>query len=252
MNVTLELQKNEARAPSVDLLYWAMMLSACSMGEAIADFMSHGPLGLGYGWASVVLMTGVIAALFAERAAKSKSQARYWIAIVIMSTAGTTLADFLSRTLKLGYFWGTALLAALFAATFFLWRRSLHPAADLEKQKKAVPKTDSRYWAAIMVASTLGTTLGDSLTNGTKLGFGGGSAILLSLLGVVLFLESRARAENEARYWTALVLTSTVGATSGDYITKEEGLNLGYYWGIGAVLLLFVDIFIFARSRRAR
>jgi uncharacterized membrane-anchored protein len=61
---------------------------------------------------------------------------------------------------------------------------------------------------------------------------------------VVLLVEARAEVDNEARYWTALVLASTIGATTGDYLTKEEGLNLGYFWGNGLLIAVFVVIAI--------
>jgi uncharacterized membrane-anchored protein len=234
------------------------------MGETMADLLSHGPLGLGYGWASLLLGTLVIIALLLERAANAPNEARYWTTIVIMATAGTTMADFISRTLQFGYLWGTIFLAVLFIGTFVIWRkprarshRAKHlasplPHIDIAPARRTLPATDARYWTAIMVASTLGTTMGDALTNGTKLGFGGGSIVLLSLLICVLIIEYRAHASNEARYWTALVLASTIGATSGDYLSKEEGLNFGYFWGNAMLIVLFVGIIMIGRHRTRR
>lgn len=239
---------------AVDSYYWAMMLSACCMGETVADFLSYGPLHLGYARASILLVAMVCATLWAEQQAPNPNEARYWTVIVIMSTAGTTMADFISRTLDWGYLWGTLFLAGLFAATLLVWHRRTQPSdllpdLDLEEHRKSLVETDARYWTAIMVASTLGTTLGDSLTNGMYLGFGGGSLLLLSFLAIILFAEYRAKAPNEARYWMALVSASTIGATSGDYLTKDEGLNLGYGWGIGSLVVLFVAISVIGLRR---
>ena len=165
---------------TTDLRYWAMILSGCTMGETAADFLSHGPMHLGYGLASVILVAFVFAALYAEFRAKVPNEGRYWTAIIIMSTAGTTLADFLSRTLELGYFWSTVMLVVLFVISLVIRRKgrpaheSLLPHVDItassagalphieiSQSAKALPQTDVRYWTAIMVASTLGTTLGD-------------------------------------------------------------------------------------------
>ena len=185
-----------------------------------------------------------------------------------MATAGTTMADFLSRTLELGYIKGTSILVVAFGVTFLVWRHgpaplaedSLLPHVDIAHERdparpgglptrgprrapgQRLPPTDGRYWAAIMVASTLGTTAGDALTNGTELGFGGGALLLGGILMLVLFVESHAKAPNEARYWTALILCSTIGATAGDFITHEEGLDWGYYWGSLFVIGLFLVI----------
>ncbi len=246
----------------MDLFYWAMILAACSMGEAVADFLSHGPMNLGYALATLILMVLVVTTLYLERSAKVPNVKRYWTTVIAMSTAGTTLADYFSRTLKMGYFWSTAMLFVAFFLTLMFWKRgtlrsdSLLPHVDihaakstsglphvsLENATNALPKTDNRYWAAIMVASTLGTTLGDALSNGTKLGFGGGTLLLSGLLTAVLILEYRAKLSNEFRYWSALILASTIGATSGDYVTKAEGLDLGYYKGIGGIILVFLIV----------
>lgn len=88
-----------------DLLYWITILSACTMGETAGDYLSFG-LELGYGWASILLSALLVLALVIDRYAKGQTEARYWTTIVIMSTTGTAFADFITRTMKLGYGWG--------------------------------------------------------------------------------------------------------------------------------------------------
>jgi uncharacterized membrane-anchored protein len=51
-----------------------------------------------------------------------------------------------------------------------------------------LPAVDGRYWAAIVVASVLGTSFGDFVSNTLMLGFGGaaltvGKMALISALG---------------------------------------------------------------------
>jgi uncharacterized membrane-anchored protein len=236
-------------------LYWVTILAACTMGETAADFLSHGPLGLGYAVASLILGSLVVVALVLEQRATVPSAARYWTTIIVMATAGTTIADYLSRSLALGYALTSCGLLASFLATILIARPALPEAVLGERALDGAPRTavatDVRYWAAIMVASTLGTTLGDYLSNGTALGFGGSAALLGLLLASVLALDSRARRHSSARYWSALVLASTIGATTGDYLTKQEGLDLGYYRGNGLLIVLFVAIATIGQRRRA-
>ncbi len=252
------------RATKTDLLYWITILSACTMGETAADFLSHGPLGLGYALASVILGSLVVGALFLERLARVPNALRYWTTIIIMATAGTTMADWLSRTLELGYFRSSALLGTLFVAILLAGRNgrlsprraelasSVLPHIEIEQPLRRVPTTDARYWAAIMAASTLGTTLGDYFSDGVELGFGTSSLVLFALLAMVLAVELRARMPNEARYWTALIIASTIGATSGDFVTKDEGLDLGYFWGNGLIIGVFVCIAVARRLMAQR
>jgi uncharacterized membrane-anchored protein len=256
-------------APTTDARYWATILIACTMGETAGDFVSHG-LNLGYGLGSIALVSLFAIVMVLELRAAVPNEARYWTAIVITSTTGTTLADFVTRSLKLGYGGGTALLLAILGAVFFFWRRraprasaaalphveitpgapaAVLPHVDLDKPKKSGPSTDARYWAAIFIVSTIGTTLGDFVADGLGVGTGRGSLLLAAILAVVLVLELRARVANEARYWSAIVLTSTIGATSGDYLTKDDGLNLGFGVGSAIMAVAFVAVLLVGRRR---
>ena len=145
----------EPSARRTDARYWLLILSGCTMGETGADLLSHGPLGLGYVVASILLGALVVAALVVEWLAKRPSEGRYWTTIVVMSTAGTTLADALTRTLDLGYFRGSALLMALFLGVLTVGAVA-RARADRGKPPapRAVPRIDGWYWAAVMVAST--------------------------------------------------------------------------------------------------
>ena len=242
-----------------DVLYWVTILSACTMGETAGDFLSFG-LNLGYGWSSVILISILVFALVLEALAKVQNEARYWTTIVIMSTTGTAMADFLTRTLKLGYGGGSALLTAIFAIIYFIGRRknkkhthlseSVLPHIEINNRTKGLPETDALYWAAILVASTFGTTMGDFVSDVLNFGFGMGSIFLGSLLVFVLFFEFRAKVPNKPRYWSALVITSTIGATLGDYLTKEDALNLGYGRGMAILVGVFALIYLIGRSRK--
>ena len=254
---------------STKAIYWATILSACTMGETAGDFLSFG-LKFGYGWASCTLVVLLVIALVAEARAKVPNEARYWTTIVIMSTTGTAFADFITRTLKLGYGRGSAFLTALFAVIYLLERlfkktgllntsqakasvlphihidatsKSVLPQININPHTRILPATDAFYWAAILVASTFGTTMGDFVSDVLGFGFGRGSLFLGSLLAIVLFVEFRSKVSNKPRYWTALVITSTMGATTGDFLTKPDALNLGYGWGAAVLIAVFSAIF---------
>jgi uncharacterized membrane-anchored protein len=48
----------------------------------------------------------------------------YWIVILSTSTAGTTMSDFMDRTLGLGYASGSLILISLLITIFAVWRLS--------------------------------------------------------------------------------------------------------------------------------
>lgn len=231
------------------VLYWATILAACTMGETAGDYLSFG-MGLGYGLSAIILFALLVIVLIIEAKAKSPNEYRYWATVIVMSTTGTALADFITRTLELGYTWGSALLITLFILIYFAERfyksgrrsrsaageQSVFDTLDRDIKTAGVPSTDSFYWISILVASTFGTTMGDFTSDVLGLGFGGGALFLGVLLLVVLIIGYRAKSATVALYWTSLVIASTIGATTGDYLTKPDALDLGY--GLGSLILL--------------
>ncbi len=255
--------------PSTNARYWATIVSACCIGETLGDFISRG-LKLGYGLGSIGLFVLFALVLFVELRAHVKNEMRYWTAVVITSTTGTTLADFTSRSLKLGYAVASALLIVLLAGLFYTAHRTapkpsakppllpeidldaprvggkdgILPRVDIEAPTRSTLLADAVYWLLILVVSTFGTTMGDFVSDGLELGPGKASLILGGLLVVVLVVELLAKTPNQIRYWTAIVITSTVGATFGDFLTKDDGLKLGYGPGTAVLLTVFLVILI--------
>ncbi|MBD0369901.1 MAG: hypothetical protein ICV60_03540 [Pyrinomonadaceae bacterium] len=238
------------------VLYWATILSACTMGETAGDYLSFG-LELGYARSAVILGVLLLVALLLEWRAQSQNEYRYWATIIIMSTTGTALADFITRTLELGYARGSALLITLFILIYFaewFYRRrnssrskaehkNVFSDVDRDIKTRGLPKTDAFYWMSILVASTFGTTMGDFTSDVLGLGFGGGAMLLVALLLIVLVVDYLTDIAEIALYWAALVIASTIGATTGDFLTKPDALNLGY--AIGSLILITVLSTIF-------
>lgn len=238
------------------VLYWATILSACTMGETAGDYLSFG-LKLGYARSAIILGVFLLLALLLEWRAKAQSEYRYWATIIIMSTTGTALADFITRTLELGYARGSALLITIFILIYFAeWayrrregggskgeRQNVFADVERDIKTRGLPKTDAFYWLSILVASTFGTTMGDFTSDVLGLGFGGGALLLAALLLVILVVDYFSHVGEIALYWAALVVASTIGATTGDFLTKPDALNLGY--AIGSLILITVLAVIF-------
>jgi uncharacterized membrane-anchored protein len=209
--------------PYINTQYWALIISATTLGETAGDLISQ-TLHLGYGFASLALLALLCFALAAELTAKVQRPTLYWLVIVLVSIVGTTVSDYITRTLGLGYGWGALLIAAVLAVVFYVWRRltqhvSVQGAFDF--------KTECLYWAAILVSSTLGTAFGDYIVNATSLGYGGGALLLMSLLVFITFVALITKVSREICYWLAIIVTHPMGAALGDFMTKSEGLDLG-------------------------
>ena len=100
-----------SKVPEVTLGFWVIKILATTLGETGGDAVTMS-MNLGY-----LAGTAIFAAMFAVAVAAQISAKRfhpflYWMVIVATTTVGTTLADFVDRSLGIGYLGGSSLLAA--------------------------------------------------------------------------------------------------------------------------------------------
>jgi uncharacterized membrane-anchored protein len=109
----------------------------------------------------------------------------YWATIIATTTVGTTLADYATRSLGIGYPGGSVLLLALLGASLWIWYRDT---GNLDVASVSSDKSERYYWLTIMFSQTLGTALGDWTADTAGLGYGGGIVVFGVLLAIVAAL----------------------------------------------------------------
>lgn len=223
-----------SKLPEITLFFWIMKICATTLGETAGDLLSM-TLNVGYAISSLILVGFFLATLGTQLVSKKYSPFLYWAVILSTSTAGTTMSDYMDRTLGLGYAKGTALLISILLVTLAIWRLSEGTlAVDQVKTRKA----ELFYWIAILFSNTLGTALGDFLADSSGLGFTGGAALIGGLLLLVVLAYYYTNLSRIVLFWVAFVLTRPFGATVGDVLTKPHargGLDFGT---IGSSLIL--------------
>jgi uncharacterized membrane-anchored protein len=91
-----------SNVPAITRRYWAAILVASMCGANTGDFLSHN-LHLGHTRGLLPLAALFLLILWAERRARIPTEAYYWLAIIVLRTAATNLADLCTHDLKLGY-----------------------------------------------------------------------------------------------------------------------------------------------------
>jgi uncharacterized membrane-anchored protein len=175
----------------------------------------------------------------------------YWTVILTTSTAGTTMSDFMDRSLGLGYAKGSLILTLGLLAVLATWRAS---EKSLSVSNIQTTRAELFYWIAILFSNTLGTALGDFLADDSGLGFSGGAALVGGLIGLVALASFFTKLDRVLLFWAAFVLTRPFGATFGDLLTKpieKGGLAFGTI-GSSAVLAGLLAIFILYTTRSER
>src|ERR1700737_4475287 len=100
------------KVPAVTLGFWVIKILATTLGETGGDAVSMS-MNLGYLVGTAIFMVVFIAAVVAQIRATRFHPFLYWGTIVASTTVGTTMADFATRSLGIGYTGGSALLLAL-------------------------------------------------------------------------------------------------------------------------------------------
>jgi uncharacterized membrane-anchored protein len=214
------------KVAQVTLLFWVIKIGVTTLGETVGDLLSM-TLDVGYAVSTIVLMAIFLITAMLQLASRSYHPFLYWTVILSTTTAGTTMSDFMDRTLGLGYPAGAAILLTILLSILGLWRSS---AGSLSVDNIKTPKAEIFYWTAILCSNTLGTAFGDFLADSSGLGFEGSALLIAGVLGVIVFAHYFSRISKTALFWAAFVLTRPLGATVGDLLTKtheQGGLGLG-------------------------
>ncbi|MFN7953214.1 MAG: hypothetical protein U0610_15940 [bacterium] len=240
-----------SKVPQVTLVFWIIKIAATTLGETGGDAVSMS-LGLGYLVSTAIFAVLFAVAVVAQIAAKRFHPFVYWLTIVATTTVGTTLADFVDRSLGIGYAGGTTLLILLLAASLLVWYRSL---GSVAVETVRSPKAEIFYWVTIMFSQTLGTALGDWTADTAGLGYGGGAVLFGALLAAVVVAYLLTPLSRTLLFWAAFILTRPLGAVVGDFLDKPRdagGLALSRYSASASLLACMVLLIVVFPQRPAR
>jgi uncharacterized membrane-anchored protein len=231
-----------SKIAKINAIFWIMKICATTLGETAGDLLSM-TMNVGYAVSSVILFGIFVISLIAQLRARKFHPTLFWTVILTTSTAGTTMSDFMDRTLGLGYTKGALILISCLIAVLVAWRLT---EKSLSVGKIETPRAEMFYWLAILVSNTLGTAVGDFLADDSGLGFLGGAGLIGGLLALVVLAAYFTRLNRTALFWIAFILTRPFGATFGDLLTKSAakgGLGFGTI-GSSVILALILTGFV--------
>ncbi|MCH7294583.1 hypothetical protein [Acinetobacter higginsii] len=227
-----------SKVPEVTLLFWIIKIAATTLGETAGDALSMS-LNLGYILSTYIFSIIFIGFVSLQMKAKEYKPFLYWATIISTTTLGTTIADYVDRSLGIGYLGGSIILLTLLLSSLAIWYWSCGNIAVNSVQSA---KTEAFYWVTIMFSQTLGTALGDWTADTQGLGYTGAALIFGSLLLILIVLYYWTKISRTFLFWSAFVLTRPLGAVLGDFLDKpldHGGLDLSRF-GASFVLLAFI------------
>ncbi|MET7310233.1 MULTISPECIES: COG4705 family protein [unclassified Streptomyces] len=266
-----EARKNLVKKlPEVTLAFWITKIAATTLGETAGDLFAQ-TLGLGYFLTTIVLFLIFVVTLVVQLRSRRYNPFFYWTVILSTSMAGTTMSDFMNRDasakflsngtkslgwgpqgLGLGYPEGAAILISILVAVFIVWKLT---GMTFVIRDIVTFRGEALFWSAILVSNTLGTSMGDFLSDSSGLGYAGGAALVTSALVVLVVLMPVSAVPNVLLFWIAFVLTRPLGATAGDFLTKpvaKGGLNLGTAGSSGVLLATLLGLMAYAHVQERK
>ena len=165
----------------------------------------------------------------------------FWVIKIAATTLGETGGDAITMTLNLGYAVGTAIFLAFFLVAVTVQIRAICFRPDF-------------YWTTVIATTLVGTTMADFADRSLGIGYVGGSALLFTLVLLVLaawrWSEGSVRIDRitapktEAFYWVTILASNTLGTALGDFLAAAgpgyEGGALVFAAALALVAALYV------------
>jgi len=231
-----------SKVPEITALFWMTKIFSTTFGETAGDAVSMS-LNWGYLVSTAIFAVLFILLLYFQVSAKTYRPYLYWFTIIASTTVGTTLADFVDRSLGIGYIGGSTLLLSFVLLCLWVWYKS---EGNISPHSVNYPRAEIFYWLTITFSQTLGTALGDWSADTAGLGYGGGIVLYVSLIALIAGLYFFSQISRTLLFWSAFVLTRPLGAVVGDFLDKplaSGGLDLSRF-GASAVILIAIIICI--------
>src|SRR6476620_559996 len=111
------------KIPQLTLLFWITKITTTTLGETGGDLLAQ-TMNVGYATSTIIFFSFFLVALTAQLIVKRYVPPIYWAVIVATSTAGTTMSDYMDRTLELGYALGSLILISILIVILVIWKLS--------------------------------------------------------------------------------------------------------------------------------
>lgn len=233
MNV---VQKTLMRVPEVTLLFWIIKVLSTTVGETGADYLAF---DLGFGMPSVTIAMSIIMSIllilqFTQF--KRYVPANYWSIVVLMSILGTLITDILVDIMGVSLVHLSIIFTIMMLAGFYVWYQS---EKTLSIHSIDTGKREAYYWLVILLAFSLGTGIGDLISEHFAMGYDAALILFSGLIASIALAYYLFKIDAVLAFWLAYVLTRPLGASLGDYLIQPVDQG-----GIGLDMLVVNLVFL--------
>jgi uncharacterized membrane-anchored protein len=231
--MTDDMRAALSKVPAITLGFWIIKILATTLGETGGDSVSMtytDIMGIshdaGYVIGTAIFLPLLLILVVFQVRARAFHPWLYWATIIASTTAGTTMADYATRSMGIGYPGGSLLLFSLVLASLAAWRLTL---GTVNVDTVTTPRAELFYWVTITFSQTLGTALGDWVADLPGMGYLSAAGVFAAALTVTWLLYRFTSVSQVLLFWAAFILTRPLGAAVGDFLDKpldKGGLDL--------------------------
>jgi uncharacterized membrane-anchored protein len=218
--------------------YWFAMLAASALGTNLGDLWAEVVLpGRFSSLASLLAICAV--SIWWDRRSATRTEAGYWITIVVMRAAATNLADIMTHDLAMNYVLASTLLVVLTLAAAYATRP--------DPMREMSPLVDGAYWNAMFVAGLFGTVAGDFIHH--SIGLFASSGLLCLALAAFICIRDITASTSMLLYWVIVMAERCAGTAVGDALASRRGAGLGVLIATGCTAAVTAGA-LWVRARR--
>jgi uncharacterized membrane-anchored protein len=227
------------KVPEITMYFWIIKVLATTVGETFADFLNTN-LGLGLSGTSIATFVALAIVLFFQFNGKGYKPAVYWLAIVLISIAGTLVTDNLTDVVGVSLITSSIFFSIALALVFTAWY--------LKEKTLAIhsiytPIREAFYWLTILFTFALGTATGDLLAERLALGYGYSLLVFATVIALISILGQRKIINAVFGFWAVYVLTRPLGASIGDLLSQDKKTG-GFGLGTSVTSFIFLSLIV--------
>jgi len=227
------------KVPEITMYFWIIKVLATTVGETFADFLNTN-LGLGLSGTSVATFIALAIVLFFQFKGKGYKPPVYWLAIVLISIAGTLVTDNLTDVVGISLITSSVFFSIALALVFTTWY--------LKEKTLAIhsiytPTREAFYWLTILFTFALGTATGDLLAERLALGYGYSLLVFAAVIALISLLWQKKVINAIFGFWAVYVLTRPLGASIGDLLSQDRKLG-GFGFGTTVTSFIFLSLIL--------
>lgn len=214
------------KVPEITAFFWIIKVLATTVGETVADFLNT-KLGFGLSGTSVATFAALGIVLLIQIRAKEYRPPIFWLAVVLISIAGTLITDNLTDVVGISLVTSSIVFALCLAIVFGVWYLREN---TLAMHSIYTPVREAFYWSAILATFALGTATGDLFAERLQLGYGNSFIVFTALIAIIAALWKVKALNSVFAFWAIYILTRPLGASIGDFLSQSKkagGIGLG-------------------------